>query len=105
MTYFGFFRGMTYGNRNEDFNSYKEIKNELSKSSILEYLKRLPIAAVAPMSTKEIFTGEYLEQAGLIEDVDFCYPIDFIHYYEKYDIGIPVEYEKYIASKILNALG
>ena len=42
---------------------------------------------------------------GLIEDGDFCYPIDFIHYYEKYDIGIPVEYEKYIASKILNALG
>ena len=100
MIYFGFFRGMTYGECTDDFNSYRKIKNKLSKSTILAYLKRLPIAAVAPMSTKDIFTGEYLELAGLIEDGDFCYPIDFIHYYEKYNIGIPIEYEKYIANRI-----
>ena len=100
MTYFGFFRGMTYGNRNEDFDSYKKIKNKLNKTKVLAYLKQLPIAAVAPVSTKEIFTGEYLEQAGLMEDGDFCFPTDFIYYYENYDIGIPVEYEKYLMNRI-----
>ena len=100
MTYFGFFRGMTYGNRNDDFASYEKIKNKLKKSNVLAYMKKLPIAAIAPVTTKEIFTGEYLEQAGLIEDGDFCFPIDFIHYYEKYDIGIPVEYEEYLMNRI-----
>jgi hypothetical protein len=52
------------------------------------------------MFTYDIFTGERLEMAGLIEDGDFCFPIDFIHYYEKYDIGIPIEYEKYIISRV-----
>ena len=100
MTYFGFFRGMTYGECTDDFVSYKEIKNKLKKSNVLAYLKQLPIAAVALMTTRDMFTGARLEQAGLIEDGDFCFPIDFIHYYEKYDIGIPLEYEEYIANKI-----
>lgn len=98
--YFGFFSGMNYGKCSDDFNSYKKIKNELSRSSILSYLKRLPIAAVAPMTTKDIFTGEPLEQAGIIEDGQFTFPIDFIHYYEKYGVGIPIEYEKYLANRI-----
>ena len=100
MTYFGFFIGMNYGKCNDDFNSYKEIRNEISKSNILEYLKRLPISAVAPMTTKDIFTGEPLEQAGIVEDGYFTFPFDFIHYYEKYDIGIPIEYEKFITSRV-----
>ena len=100
VTYFGFFRGMTYGNRNEDFDSYKKIINKLKKSDVLAYMNKLPIAAIAPVSTKDMFTGEYLEEAGLIEDGDFCFPIDFIHYYENYDIGIPVEYEEYLMNKI-----
>jgi hypothetical protein len=49
----------------------------------------------------DIFTNEPIEQSGIIEDGEFTFPIDFIHYYEKYDIGIPKEYEKYIKSKIL----
>ena len=36
------------------------------------------------MTTQDIFTGEPLEQAGIIEDGDFTFPIDFIHYYENY---------------------
>jgi hypothetical protein len=63
-------------------------------------LKSLPIAAVAPMSTKDIFTGEMLPQAGIIEDGEFTFPIDFIHYYEKYNIGIPRDYEKYLIGRI-----
>ena len=57
MIYFGFFDGMRY-NGSEDFNEYKNIKNELSKSIILAYLKELPIAAIAPMWTYDMFTGE-----------------------------------------------
>ena len=100
MKYFGFFRGMNYGKCNDDFDSYKKIKNKLKKSDVLAYMKQLPIAAFAPMSTKDIFTGERLEEAGLVEDGQFAFPFDFIHYYERYDIGIPIEYEKYLIGRI-----
>lgn len=100
MAYFGFFHGMNYGKCNEDFDSYKQIKNKLKKTDVLAYLKKLPIAAVAPMTTKDIFTGEALEQAGIVEDGRFTFPIDFIHYYEKYDIGIPIEYEEHLMKQI-----
>lgn len=100
MTYFGFFRGMKYGKCNDDFASYEKIKNQLKKSDVLAYMMKLPIAAIAPMTTTDIFTDEPLEQAGIIEDGQFCFPIDFIHYYEKHDIGIPVEYEEYLMNRI-----
>ena len=100
MTYFGFFKGMKYGKCNDEFDSYKMIKNELKKSDILTYMKKLPIAAIAPMSTADIFTGERLEQAGIIEDGGFTFPIDFIYYYENYNIGIPLEYEKYLKQRL-----
>ena len=99
MKYFGFFKGMKYGKCEEDFEAYKKHKNQLEKATILKHIKGLPIAGVAPMTTEDIFTGEALEQAGIIEDGDFTFPIDFIHYYEKYDIGIPADYEKHIMSK------
>ena len=100
MKYFGFFKGMKYGKCEDEFDSYKNIKNHLKKSDVLSYIKALPIAGVAPMSVEDIFSGEPLEQAGIVEDGDFTFPIDFIHYYEKYDIGIPIEYEKHIETKI-----
>ena len=100
MKYFGFFKGMKYGKCKDDFNLYKNIENYLQKSEILNYMKTLPIAGIAPMSTEDIFSGEPLEQAGIIEDGDFTFPIDFIHYYEEYDIGIPNEYEEYIETRI-----
>ena len=100
MKYFGFFRGMNYGKCNDDFASYEKIKNKLNKSDVLAYMKRLPIAAIAPMTTTDIFTGEPLEHAGVVEDGQFCFPVDFIHYYEKYDIGIPIEYEEYLSNRI-----
>ena len=89
LNYFGFFKGMRYGKCEDDFKTYENFKNKLEKSEILKYIKGLPIAGVAPMTTEDIFTGETLEQAGIIEDGEFTFPIDFIHYYEKYDIGIP----------------
>lgn len=98
--YFGFFKGMKYGKCEEDFGFYKCIKNHLNKADVLAYLKRLPITAICPMSVEDIFSGEAIEQAGIIEDGNFVFPLDFIHYYEKYDIGIPVEYEEYIESRL-----
>ena len=103
MTYFGFFDGMGYDG-SEDFNEYKNNKNELSKSIILAYLKELPIAAIAPMWTYDMFTREKLGTGGLIEDGDFCFPVDFIHYFGKYDIGIPIEYEKHIIIELRNRI-
>lgn len=100
MKEFGFFEGMAYGDCHEDFKLYEKIKNNLKKADILQYLKSLEITCIAPMFVLDIFTGEPLELAGLYEDGNFRFPIDFVHYYEKYDIGIPVEYEKYIASRI-----
>jgi hypothetical protein len=52
------------------------------------------------MSTEDIFDGEEIPQAGIYEDGDFTFPADFLHYYKKYDIGIPEEYENYISSKV-----
>lgn len=101
MQYFGFFKGMKYGKCEDDFESYKKISNSMKKTDVLKHLKTLPIAGVAPMSVEDIFTGEPIEQAGIIKDGDFTFPIDFIHYYEKYDIGIPIEYEEYLSSKML----
>lgn len=100
MKYFGFFKGMQYGKSNDDFETYKKIENKLNKTEILNYIKSLPIAAIAPMSTYDIFTGQQLKQAGIFEDGDFTFPTDFVHYYENYDIGIPLEYEDYIKTKI-----
>lgn len=100
MKYFGFFKGMKYGKCEDDFESYKKIENRLNKFDVLKYIKALPIAGVALMSVEDIFTGEPIEQAGIIEDGNFTFPTDFVHYYEKYDIKIPLEYEEYIASKL-----
>lgn len=100
MQYFGFFKGMKYGECEEDFEEYKHIDNQLKKADVLSYIKKLPISAVAPMSVTDIFTNEPIEQAGIIEDGGFTFPTDFVHYFEKYDIGIPLEYEEYIKSKI-----
>ena len=66
----------------------------------MQYIKALPISAIVPMSVVDIFDGQIIEQAGIIEDGDFIFSLDFIHYYEKYNIGIPKEYENYIKDKI-----
>ena len=100
MKYFGFFKGMKYGRCEEEFESYKNIENHLSKEDVLNYIRNLPIAGVAPMSVEDIFSGKPLEQAGIIEDGKFTFPIDFLYYYENYDIGIPNDYENYIETKI-----
>ena len=40
-------------------------------------------------------TGERI-QAGIYKDGKYVFPLDFLHYYKNYDIGIPLEYEEYL---------
>lgn len=41
--------------------------------------------------------GEELT-AGKCVDGEFVFPLDFLHYYKNYDIGIPYDYEEYLKS-------
>lgn len=101
MKYFGFFKDMKYGDIcKDDFDEYRKIQNHVAREKILNYIKNLPIAAIVPMTVEDIFDGEEIEQAGLYEDGDFTFPLDFLHYYKKYDIGIPLDYEKYIRTRV-----
>jgi hypothetical protein len=100
MKCFGFFEGMSYDDSNEKFKDYENIHNSVSREKILKYLKTLPIDCYGMFETKDIFTGEQLQPCALIVDGDFMFPYDFIHYFEKYNIGIPMEYEHYISSKL-----
>jgi hypothetical protein len=100
MKCFGFFKGMSYDDSNEKFEDYKNIHNSVKKEKVLNYLKQLPIECYGMFESKDIFTGELLSPCALIADGDFMFPYDFIHYYEKYNIGIPIEYEHYISNKL-----
>lgn len=93
---FGFFTGLPYNQCNENFEDYKKLKNTISKAKVIEYLHSLEYALTS-MPSNDIFTGEELH-AGMFWDGDFIFPLEFLHYYEKYDIGIPYEYEEYLKS-------
>ena len=49
------------------------------------------------LTKRDIFTGEKL-YVGKIVDSEFVFPLEFLHYYKNYDIGIPPEYEEYLKS-------
>ncbi len=100
MKYFGFFEGMPYKNPTDSFDDFKMLQNDLDKDKVLKYIKNLPVAGVCPMTARDIFTGEELEMAGVYIDGDFKFPVEFAHYYEKYDIGIPKDYADYIKDRI-----
>lgn len=99
MIAFGYFRGMPYEDSDENFDSYRNFKNSISKSRVIAHIESLD-KGLTSLPTKDLFTGEPL-QAGIYEDGDFIFPLDFLHYYKKYDIGIPYEYEEYLM-EILN---
>lgn len=106
---FGFFKGMQHDSPQdeiklcvEDIKEYQNIENVLSKETILNYLKNLPyFLAISKKKAKDIFTKEVINNGdlGIIHDGDFMFPLDFIYYFEKYDVGIPPEYENYLISK------
>lgn len=94
MTAFGYFKGMPYEDSEENFDSYRKLKNSIPKELVISHIESLD-KGLTSLPTRELFTGEPL-QAGLYEDGDFIFPLDFLHYYKNYDIGIPYEYEAYL---------
>ena len=101
MKLFGWFKGLPYGDCEEDFDDYRKFKNTIPKEKVIEHIESGDVEKWATsLYTCDMFTGEKL-QAGMYEDGDFEFPYDFLHYYKNYDIGIPYEYEEYL-NKILD---
>lgn len=98
MIAFGYFQGMPYEDSNEDFEIYRSFRNSISKSKVIEHIEKLD-KGLTSLPTKDLFTGQPL-QAGIYEDGEFIFPLDFLHYYKNYDIGIPYEYEAYLKETI-----
>ncbi len=95
---FGYWEGMPYSVVTDTFEEFKQFKNSIPKEKVIAHIKSLD-AAYAPMVQHyDIFTGEPIGEAGLYEDGQFVFPLDFLRYYERYDIGIPPEYEDYLKS-------
>ena len=94
MIAFGYFKGMPYEDCEENFDDYRKLHNSISKAKVIAHIESLD-KGLTSLPTKDLFTGEAL-QAGLYEDGEFVFPLDFLHYYKNYDIGIPLEYEAYL---------
>jgi hypothetical protein len=92
MKYFGTFKK----DGKYDISIFNEYKNTIPKEKVIDYIKELPYGGVAPGFPIDFITGEDLPIMGFYEDGDFCFPIEFLHYYENYDIGIPYDYEDYL---------
>lgn len=97
MKLFGYFKGMPYGDCEEDFNDYRKFRNTISREKIVKYIESLD-PAYACLVSYDIFTGEELIPGQYI-DGEFRFPLEFLHYYKNYDIGIPPEYEEYLMKK------
>lgn len=94
MKFFGYFKGMPYDDSNDDFEEYREFRNTLGRETIIKHIEALE-PALACIISRDIFTGEKLT-AGQYIDGEFRFPLEFLHYYKNYDIGIPPEYEAYL---------
>jgi hypothetical protein len=90
---------MPYEDSEEDFDSYRRLKNSIPKQKVIGHIESLD-KGLTSLRSKELFTGEPL-QAGIYEDGDFIFPLDFLHYYKNYDIGIPYEYEAYLKTILI----
>ena len=96
---FGFWEGMPYGDTTDKYEDYLQFQNRISKSKVIHHIESLDDWLASAMST-DMFTGEQFN-AGLYEDGDFVFPVDFLRYYKAKDIGIPYEYESYL-NELLN---
>lgn len=81
--------------RQELFDWLSSRIEELSKATIATHIRSLPMA-VSSFAVTDIFTGEYDGNGALYNDGPFTFPVQFLHYFEEYDIGIPPEYEEYL---------
>ena len=91
---FGFWEGMPYKTVTDKYSDFEKIRNRIEKSTIIPHIESLEDALATSMST-DLFTGEQFH-AGIYEDGEFRFPVDFLRYYKTRDIGIPYEYEEYL---------
>lgn len=82
------------------FDHYKQFKNTLPKDKIIKHIESLDFLCLAARTGYDIFTKEYIPNAGFYRDGDFVFPTDFLHYLKNYDIGVPYEYEEYLKQVI-----
>ena len=97
--FFGFWNGMPYRDVTDKFDDYLLFKNQINKSKVIQHIESLDDWISSELSA-DIFTGEQFN-AGFYEDGNFVFPVDFLRYYKKTDIGIPYEYESYLC-ELLN---
>lgn len=95
---FGWFKIVPHGDGTEEFEEYKKYHNKIEKEKVARHMRTLR-AGVTSVPSYDVFTGEKL-QAGLFEDGEFIFPMEFLHYYENYDIGIPYDYEDYLVNEL-----
>jgi len=93
-TAFGYFKGLPYEISTENFEDYRKFRNEIPKEKVIAHIESLDEWNTSGIS-RDMFTGEELDP-GLYEDGNFIFPLEFLHYYKNYDIGIPYEYEAYL---------
>ena len=96
MTAFGYFKGLPYGECNNDFEVYRNCRNSIPKEKICSHMDS-PEKWNMSLTARDIFTGEKLD-AGKIVDGEFVFPPEFLRYYKNYGNGIPPEYEEYLKS-------
>lgn len=94
MKSFGYFKWMPYEDCTEEFEDYKKFVNSIPKETVIKHIESLEEWHTS-LPGRDFFTGERLH-SGLYEDGEFVFPLDFLHYYKNYDIGIPYEYEEYL---------
>lgn len=94
MILFGYMKGMPYERATESFDLYKQFHNEIPKEKVIAHIESLEVWLTS-LPSKDMFTGEKLH-AGQYQDGEFRFPLEFLHYYKNYDIGIPYEYESYL---------
>lgn len=92
---FGAWKNMHYAIVTKDtFKELSKVHNNIDKQKVIKHIESLDYLT-GGVSTYDMFTGERL-QAGQYIDGEFAFPLDFLHYYKNYDIGIPLEYEEYL---------
>lgn len=98
MILFGMFKGLPYSGCEENFDTYRQYRNQIPKGKVIAHIETLEVWLTS-LPSYDMFTGEKLH-AGQYCDGEFIFPMEFLHYYKNYDIGIPYEYEEYL-KKIL----
>lgn len=78
----------------DTFKELSKVHNNIDKQKVIKHIESLDYLT-GGVSTYDMFIGERL-QAGQYIDGEFAFPLDFLHYYKNYDIGIPLEYEEYL---------